>query len=387
MNKYTDENIKITGTEMNQSTIKEISNSATSTLTKGMLQLTGRDIAEKAQVSIGTVFRVLNNKPNVDEALRERVLKVVNELGYVYTPKKRLEVRGEDMVNTSPIYSLKTVTFCVPSDKAPPTQDAYFHQILRGAQDECLMLGIKLHYLSVEDSPQTLQRLEAMYQDNDLEGIVLVGFLSSELIAGVRQLKVPLVIVDPRKPSDLEVDTVTSDSFGGGTLAMQHLIELGHRDIALLNGPQGRYSAERRLDSYQLALFKAGLPYRPELVEISTELSPRGGQLAIGRLLERNVKFSAVHCLNDYIAVGAIHALNAHGLKVPQDVSVVGYDNMELTDWLIKPLTTIDTKILDRGRVALRLLLSRALSPAQPVVRTLLNPQLVVGTTTAPYRS
>jgi DNA-binding LacI/PurR family transcriptional regulator len=333
------------------------------------------DIARLAKVSVGTVSRVVNNEPRVDETLRIRVLKAIEELGYIHTPKKRrnISTKSEILVNT--------ITFYTPANRSNVPGNAYFYQILNGVKQECLENDLKLLFESVEDNPGSISRLKSAIETGYADALILTNFGDKKLLTEVITLGKPLTLIDPFAPVGLAADVAMADSFGGGMLATEHLISLGHRQIAMIKGI-GRYSMERRLDGYRAALAQNDITYRPELV-IPTQVTREHGEIAVEQLLNQNIKFTAIFCANDPVAFGAIRALNRAGLRVPQDVSVLGFDDTEPAANFLPTLTSVNSNLEGKGSLAVRLLIERAKRPDLPFVSAFPQVRLVRRESTA----
>lgn len=355
--------------------------------------ITSYDVAREAGVSIGTVSRVLSNQPNVDQKLRSRVQKAIDELGYIHVPKKRRMASKIQLPALLPTVSeakepeklIKNVTLCVPVRKTPALQTSYFYQMLNAAQAECAKQKIALMYSVIEDGPGALPYLEEAIQRGSADGILLINFGAKELIQAVYDARIPCVMIDPRHYPKVPIDVITNDAQDGAFLAMDHLLSLGHRDIAFINGPK-RYGMYHRQYGYEISLRDAGIAVQPELMA-SNELSNEGGEIAMNELLDRNVKFTAVFCANNYMAFGAIRALQAAGKRVPEDVSVIGYGDLELAELYTWPLTSINDHNEAKGRLAIRYLLERANHPEDLPIRISLPVELAVRNTTAPVNN
>jgi len=346
--------------------------------------ITSRDVARRADVSVGTVMRVLRKDGGVTDALRERVQRAIDELGYIHVPRKTRGVEHGNGVKRHD--TLRTVSFCVPITRNPHVQDAYFYQTLRGAQSECASRQISVVYTTYEDTPRALPEIKQAVQRGLADGLILINYGSRQLIEGLLELDVPLVLIDPHQPVGLPVDSVIYDALDGVLLAMQHLIDLGHREIAFINGPQQRYTMQRRLEGYRTALATAGIPFRAELV-VNGDTTPEGGQREMQQLLAAGHRFTAVLCANDYTAFGAIQALNAAGLRVPEDVSVVGFDDIDAAKLVSPPLTTIHADLEGKGSVAIGRLLERTTRSGGPFVRSVVQVHLIERASTAPPKA
>ncbi len=349
-------------------------------MTVNSSNVTSYDVARAAQVSVGTVIRVLNNKPNVDEEIRTRVLQAIDQLGYIYVPKKRQGIAT--MVKAD--ITLQSVMLCIPPmSNKQALQEIYYYTVLRGAQKVCAENDLHLMYNVVDDSADGLEQVKSSAGRGFVDGLVLINYGSREFIEGIQQSQIPFVLVEPRIPSPFSIDTVVSDDFYGGKLAVEHLLSLGHRAIACI-GTSSANATQLRFDGYRIALNDAEIAYQPELfVRVQSDLTVDEGQWAMQQLLKRSVTFSAVFCMNDNIALGAIRALNAAGLRVPDDISIVGFDNHEGATLSHPPLTTIEGSPEQKGMVAIQRLLDRTMRPNTIIVQSLLPVHLVTRASTA----
>jgi LacI family transcriptional regulator len=353
--------------------------------------ITTQDVARLAQVSVGTVSRVLSNRSNVDEKLRERVLRVVDELGYIHVPRKR---RNHDNQETEEEtkqagehseQAIKTLMFCVPIRKTPALQEAYFYQVLHGIENECARLKISVIYTVLDDSPQSTASVKEAFEAGRTDALIMVNYVSRTLIEELKALAIPLVLIDPQQPTGLEVDVVISDYYAAALNAMQYLLALGHREIALINGPE-RYSSRLRLQAYHIALAEAGLSYRPELI-VSQEQTPEGGEAAMRELLKRQLSFGAILCANDNMGLGAARVLVSVGKRVPEEISLIGFDDHGTATLATPALTTMHASTSDKGRLAVRRLLERFAQRDMPYSWSVIPAYLVERTSTGPARA
>lgn len=343
--------------------------------------VTCQDVARVAGVSPGTVSRVLSRKANVNAEIQERVLRAVQETGYIHNSRRRVSAENKTPpAEPKRLEVKKTFLFCVPADGKPGSNDEYYYQVLRGAEAECTARNINLHYHKLDDSRPALDKIEEDIRAGLTGGIVMVNPTSQQQIRQLAHLNVPLVLIDPYYGKE-EVDLVSSDAREGALLAVQHLVELGHRDIALINGPN-KYTMERRKDGYRAALEEAGIPYRPELI-LRAEMTVTAGEEAANALLASGQKFSAIFCSTDNIAFGAIRALYNAGRRVPDDVSIIGFNDVQAAAILSPALTSVNANLEGKGQVAIQRLLSRLTYPDQPVLHSILPVKLMVRNSTA----
>ncbi len=356
-------------------------------------RITAQDVAKLAQVSVGTVSRVFNNAPNVDEKNRRQVLEAANNLGYIHIAKKRhapITAESSRLALKSIVFGLRDLEPHWSAKSSVPLMDediydlgrTYYALMLHGAVSEAATHGINVTNALIKDTPEGIASLKTLLDRNQMDGLLLVDFKSRELIEQVLKLEVPVVSID-NFWEDLPVEAVTVDSIEGTKKAVNHLIELGHRDIVFVCGNRYDYSARQRLNGYRLSLIEAGIPYRPELI-FQGNMTILGGELVAEQILESNVKHTAICCSNDAEAIGVIRSLTRIGKRVGQEISVTGFDNLDNARLISPALTTIHASIEGLGSIAVQNLVERALNPRRPIVHTMLPSQLIIRESTGP---
>lgn len=339
--------------------------------------VTVKDIAQKAEVSVGTVSRVFHNYSNVAEDIRARVLQAAAELGYKKT------ISQQPPASQGRLFKEIGFLYCSFVDKHAAPNNPFWSHILEGAEREARLSNIKVTYNAISDLVQTPRVLAAAIHEMKLDGILLLGPAERETIEIVKKTHIPLVLVDNHIPG-LSVDSVLCDNFEGAKLAVNLLIEHGHRQIAfiggpVLNGPRPLnkiYTFERRSAGYRTALLDAGLPVDYRLFESST-LTPESGYEACRRLLASGATFTAIFCANDEIAIGAMNALQDAGKRIPADISLIGFDDIAYIGHLNPALTTIRVNKEALGAMAVKSLLSRAKDPGMVSVSSVLEVELI----------
>jgi LacI family transcriptional regulator len=304
-------------------------------------QPTIREIAQLAGVSIATVSRVVNRSGYVSEKTRSAVESVIREHGYTANRTARGLSGGRT--------GLVGVT-------VPRIHPAYFSLIVAGVaealyeHDMRIVLCPTLHEHAREVS--LLERL--MHGTTDCGLLVLPEESSSELRTlmnhGYR-----FVVVDPRKRIDERVPTVSAAHSSGADQATRHLLDLGHRRIGAITGPRGTMATEERQRGYHAALAAAGVLPDPELV-IESNFDIDGGRKAASALLDLADPPTAIFAFNDPLAIGAMQAALARNLRIPQDLSVVGFDDTAEAELVTPALTTVRQPLAEMGRMAVSLL-------------------------------
>lgn len=302
-----------------------------------------RDVASHAGVSHQTVSRVINGNPNVSVITREKVLATISELGYVPSPM----ARG--------LISNRTHSIGIVADDI---SDQFFARVVAGAERAARARGYYLMIGSVEPEDDERGYLRLMLERR-VEGLLLarpsVPLQISDL-APVMQAGVPIVSVGSSGVPGIGVDV---DNRQGGYDATRHLLEHGHRAIATIVGPADWPSSAARLAGYRKAIAEAGVPYDETLVEQADNWGLESGRAAAARLCEGGASFTALFAHSDLTALGAIRQLRLSGRSIPQDISVVGYDDLPVAAYVDPPLTTVHQPMEEVGALAASLLLDQ----------------------------
>jgi LacI family transcriptional regulator len=344
--------------------------------------VTAKDVADAANVSVVTVSRVLNNYAHVTPAVRERVLRVASELGYAGRRRVAKADAGDAAAQSAP---LRDVGFLFDShvDDDEVASNPFWSHILAGVEAAARERGINLAYRAIAGMAREPQALLAAIRSMRLDGVLLVGTAGPQTVRTVQLAGLPLVLVDNHVPQ-CPVDSVLSDNMEGARAAVNYLIGQGHRTIAFIAGPRAGgasrvnavYTVEQRAIGYWTAMREAELPIDDALFE-SCNMTTGGAYEACKRLLQSGARFSAVVCANDAAAIGAIRALREAGRRVPEDVSVVGFDDIDLAEHLSPPLTTVRIHKRAIGVTAVKRLIERARDPEAMPVTILLPTELV----------
>lgn len=310
-----------------------------------------RDVAARVGVSHQTISRVINNSPLVASSTRERVQAAIRELGYVPNPL----ARG--------LISNRTHSLGIVADDI---SDGFFARMVAGVEAEARRRGYYLMIGSVEPDDNARGYLRLMLERR-VEGVIVARPsvpISLDDVRPARDAGIPLVGVGMAGLPGFPV--VDVDNCQGGYEATRHLLEHGHTQIATIVGPHDWPSASARLQGYRRALREAGAEEDPVIVEHATDWGLESGREAAARLLGTNAPFTAIFAHSDLVAIGAIRQLREAGRRVPDDVSVVGYDDVPVADYVEPPLTTIHQPMQEVGALAAALLLD-ALAGTAPL--------------------
>jgi DNA-binding LacI/PurR family transcriptional regulator len=318
-------------------------------------------VAARAGVSRATVSRVVNGGAGVREALREKVRRAVSELGYVPNIAARSLVTRRTGAVAVVIAEPETRVF----------SDPFFAQQLRGISRELSAQNTQLLLLLLEDSAD-YERVGRYLSGGHVDGALMFSLHQDDPLPSMaRRAGLPTVFggrpdwpTAQDEPSPLYVDT---DNRDGARQAVRHLLERGRRRIGVITGPLDQASALDRLSGYEEVLAEIAA----EPLVARGDFTAESGERAMAELLTRAPELDAVFASSDLMASGALRTLRARGRRVPQDVAVVGYDDLGPASWADPPLTTVRQDIEEMGRVMARLLLTRLAKPEarlEPVV-------------------
>ncbi len=326
-----------------------------------------RDIAEYADVALSTVSQALNNRPGVSSEMRQRVLVSAAELGY--RPKIAAELPLAAEVKT-----IGLLTKRCNGDAL--IINPFYSYIIAGAEWECARHSVGLMYANIEvDEHNHALSLPSILMESRVDGVIVLGAFLEETLADIsNRASRQVVLVDAYTSNGDEFDSVVIDNVGGAMKAVNHLVASGHRRIGLIGSEPGSYPsiAERR-QGYLTALAQHNLE---PFIEDSALDRPDAYQ-ATQRLIARAPEITAIFACNDNVAIGVVSALQDSGLQVPDQVSVVGFDNIDLVQELRPTLTTMNVDKVLMGVMAVRYLRDRAQNPNRPALKTLVSTQLI----------
>jgi LacI family transcriptional regulator len=327
-----------------------------------------RDVAKRAGVGVGTVSRVLNNSPSVSDSTRRKVLTAIDELSYTPNPSARRLSLGKTL----------SIAVIVPFFTRPA-----FVERLRGVEYALSQSEYDLILFNVETTVERDIYFRELPRRERVDGLLVISLSPPNgEVNYLLQAEVPTVLVDAYHPS---LDHVVIDDVAGGRMATQHLIDLGHSKISLVSDPLVNpfnfVSSRDRYQGYRQALAEAGIPFRPEYHRQAPHGREEARQMAAD-LLSLPDRPTAIFATSDTQAVGVLEAAQNMGLMVPEDLSVIGYDDIEMAEYL--HLTTIRQPLFALGIEAVELLLDSIANPPVAPRRVLLPIELVVRGTTAP---
>jgi DNA-binding LacI/PurR family transcriptional regulator len=306
------------------------------------MSVTIYDVAERAGVGIGTVSRILNDSLQVREVTRQRVVRAMADLEYQPNPAAR----------SLSLKKTATIGIVVPFFTRP-----FFVEVLRGADSELIRHDYNLILYSVEQKALKDYYLRELPMRRRVDGLLLISlWLEDADVRALKRARLPVTLVDSQHPA---FSSVTVDNVAGARLAVTHLIEQGRQRIGFISGllddPFGFPTSRERFIGYRQTLEAHGLPFHPEYHQIG-EFTPQSGYACMERLLALDPPPTAVFVTSDTQALGALQAIRESGRRVPADVAVVGYDDIELAQYV--GLSTVRQPMFQMGQEGARLLLA-----------------------------
>ena len=342
-----------------------------------MKKTTILDVAARAGVSNATVSAVLNDRGTVNEHTRRRVLEALDALHY----------RGGNAARRRPRASgPPTIGLLVKEVDNP-----YFADIYLGACEVVHRSGYAMFIASSENSVPSEHEMVDLFASHDIDGLIISPLLNDESdlshLFELKRRNIPFVMLESvigLQASIVDVDNVTASK-----RAVQHLIEQGHVRIVHFAGPRSSMHSEERIEGFRRAFSESDLVFREEAIVHTGSHLQHGYDHGLAYFrAHRDVPPTAVTCYNDLVAIGLMRALREQGLRIPQDVSVVGYDDIGLVAFLPTPLTTVRVPKVEMGARAAELLLRQIEGgperTAPPIERLILHAELIVRASTAP---
>lgn len=306
-----------------------------------------RDVAKMANVSVATVSMVLNENPRISRATQMRVRRLIDRVGY--KPNRIAQ-------SLSSKYT-RTLAVMVPALRHT-FADAYFGELISGIADRAGKLGQKVMLESAKPEFIRDRRHIDLFERRFVDGVLLLGFNDRHgFLTDLAGKQYPVMAVNNYFPQ-LGLPSVCCDYRGGAEQVMSYLLQLGHKRIALICGATETQTQRDMIDIYQRRMTAAGLQFDTSLVE-DGRFTEQGGAAATEALLERHPDITAIFGGNDKMAVGAIHYLTRTGIKIPGQISVTGFDDIQHTAFVNPSLTTVHVPLYEAGALACERLVER----------------------------
>lgn len=325
-------------------------------------------IADEAGVSLSTISKVLNGRSDVAPATRTKVEQLLTVHGYSRRSSGQSSSRLVELV-------------------FPELQEAWSMEIIRGVEDIATENGMSVVLTESGDrhSPGP-EWVEGVIRRRPIGVVLVFSDLPPDYRAALASRSIPFVIIDPAGDPSTDVPSVGSANWSGGLMATRHLIELGHTRIAAITGPDDMMCSHARIDGFRSAMSAAGLPMNPDWIRFG-DFHTSGGLHHGRELLTQPERPTAIFAGSDLQALGVMEAVRELGMRVPDDLSLVGYDDIPVTKWVSPRLTTVRQPLMRMAEEATKLVLQMAKAPLDSIPRMDLATSLVVRDSTAPPRS
>jgi len=302
--------------------------------------ITLKDVARLAGVSVSTVSRALLDKSDISEETKAKVNRIAEDIGYLpNTLARDLRTRRTHTIGL------------VISDNSNP----FYARLVRGVQNAAIKRGFHMVFVNSDENYEMETKAVKFLKQLRVAGLILSPAANTiDHVHEYSNINLPLVVVT-RRLEGIDVNTVKVDDIKGAYLGTSHLIELGYHDIVFINGPMHISNARDRLKGYSEALMRNHLPFKEQLI-FSGNINSYDGYQTAKKVLE-SVEPQAIFCYSDFVAIGVMKALAECGHKVPDDVSIVGFDDIELLQFMPTSLTTIRHPMYEIGEKATNLLI------------------------------
>ena len=322
---------------------------------------TMKDIARLAQVSTSTVSHVINGSRFVSDEIREKVMRIVAELNYTPSAVARsLKVR-----------ETKTIGLLVTA-----TNNPFFAEVMAGVEQYCQQHQYNLIIATTGgDGKRLKQNLQTLI-NKQVDGVLLMCGDSRFQADMELEVSLPLVVMDWWF-TELNADKILENSEYGGYLATKSMVDAGHQKIGIITGNLRKSVAKNRLQGYKKALSEANIVLNPDWI-VESHFDFEGGIVGAQKLLSLSDRPTAIFCCSDTIAIGAYQAIQNQGLRIPQDISIMGYDDIELARYLFPSLSTISQPKAELGRLAVETLLQRIQEPNENYRTLVLEPACIL---------
>jgi len=327
------------------------------------------DVAKAAGVSIATVSKVINNTGRISDKTRSKVTRVMQELRY--QPSMVASALTGKRMNTIGL---------LLKDLANP----FFAEVARAVEDRGQELGFSVVMCSTDNDPEKEAGYIALLRQKKVDGIIVAsGFQNDTMLKELVRDNYPVALISDEIP-ELAIASVLVDDYLGGYQVTRHLVSLGHRDIAMI--AEDVRSSDGRIRGYRQALNEAGIPFREDRVVIC-EATAEEGRRNGGVFLDSDAPPTAIFASNDMLAIGVMEAARERNVRIPDDLSVAGFDNTILAAFANPPLTSVAQPIQELGRQVVDCLVQRIEDNLKMKQRVVLLPELVIRKSTGPAKA
>lgn len=311
--------------------------------------VTLNDIAKELGISVTTVSRAITGRGRVSRATREAVLSKAREMGY--------DIKDAAPVDEAPA-ARRNICIVFNSRLQSLTTDPFYGTVMVGVETECQKYGYQVSFQTISSAPSGEQQaplLNGLFSTG-VDGLILIGAdVFPEIVVQAKACRIPVVLVDNWLP-DIDVDSIVTDNRGGIMRLVNYLVSQGHTQIGFIGGPLSHRSIQERYDGYRAALRENGIVRNRQWTWLHSAPGPQveKGREGLMAMIERGMPVTAVITDNDSTALGVLKACQEQGIKVPEELSIVGFDNVEISEHVNPPLTTVHIHKRRMGEIAAR---------------------------------
>jgi len=334
------------------------------------MKATIKDIALQAKVSVATVSKILNKKDeHISDETRQKVIAIAKEINYTPNTLARSLVTKQT----------KTIGLILPDISNP-----FFPELARGAEDKASEIGYSIMYCNTDDNVKKEDQYINMLIEKMVDGIIITQSVARKNASvTLESVSIPIILIDRDIEGQSVRGKVLVDNMMGAYDAVKYLILSGRKDIAFIAGPLTSNTTKTRLEGYKKALNEFGISFNKDYI-LEGQYKSEWGFSAVRQLLEKKYNFDAVFCANDVIAISVVKALKDAGKLIPQDIAVIGFDDIHMASLIEPPLTTVRQPIYEMGYRAVEMLIDIIKNPNEDIKerRILLGTKLILRNTT-----
>jgi DNA-binding LacI/PurR family transcriptional regulator len=332
-----------------------------------LMAVTIKDVAKVANVAPSTVSRVIANSPRISEKTKERVREVMDQLGY----------HPNFIARSLASQSTRAIGLVMPSSTDVVFQNPFFPTVLSGLSEGAHSKQYALHMTTGKTEDEIFDGVVAMVQGGRVDGVVLLySKVEDRVIAYLRERDFPFVVIGKPFKDDENISYVDNDNFKAGKEVTEHLIQLGHDRIGFIGGNLDLVVTVERLLGYEKALRNSGISLVDEYI-VNDEFLRESGQDAVKVLLSLEKPPTAMVVADDLMALGVLNKLDELGITVPDDISIVSFNNVLIAEMARPPLTSVDINIFDLGYQATKSLIQKIENPGEPIKRIIVPFKIV----------
>jgi len=326
--------------------------------------VTLKDIAEKADVSISTVSKSLNDKGGVSPVTRQKVLNIAKEMGY-FSFHSQADLKTHN------------IAFIMSRRHIPIFNNPFYTRVIAGVEIEVENYDYNLLFSTIKLDALESKKIPSIISQNKVDGLILAGAdINKEMIRAIEELKFPTVLVDNYLRSPI-MDSIVSDNFNGAVEAVRYLIKMGHKKIGYAGGPNSHPSFNERYKAYKLELMENNLEINDSFIKIKNDFSQEMGKELAKEFLQEDKLPTAIFAANDATAIGLMQTFKKYGLDVPENISIIGFDNIELTAFTTPKITTISIDKEAMGQEAALKLFDRIQNPEKKSTKSVIPAKLI----------